>query len=440
MSRRQFFVLIIPLLAVMVALAGLYIAGPDEAGDQVYWDPKVWRAMRLALDREFVWGVRDEKQAQEAFYIAANRYLQHFDRHAEVVPPWLLEEQKDETQGRYAGVGFITLDANRVGRIEALHVNGVCPDGPADRAGVREGDDIISVDGVSLGELTAEDGPSGALVRIRGPIDTNVRVGVRRADETLDIEITRGHVPHGSVFGKRMVDADAGIGYLRLGGFHAATAEDFRTRLRALIDAGAKALVLDLRGNKGGMLDAAIGVADALIESGIIVQVQYRNGLEVHTATPETEAPDLPLAVLINAGSASASEVLAGALQDHARGVLIGEHSYGKFAVQTMREIPSSEKQMALLKITTALYRTPSGRYFQRHSPPGDPDPLAGLIPDLRVPQSRDDRQILASIFDAERYADWKKTPEVPFPDFQDRVLMAAIAVLKGEVVRPEIQ
>jgi len=418
-TRRQFLVLIIPLLAVMVSLAGLYLAGPDEAGDQVYWDPKVWRAMRLALDREFVWGVQDERQAQQAFYDAANRYLLHFDRHAELVPPWKLEEQKNETQGRYAGVGLSTLDANRVGRIEVLHVNGVCPDGPADRAGIREGDDIIAVDGVSLGELTADDGPQGALVRIRGPIDTTVRVGVRRDGKTFDIEVTRGHIPHGSVFGARMVDTEAGIGYLRLGGFHATTAEDFRNRLGELIDVGAKALVLDLRGNKGGMLDASIGVADALIRSGIIVQVQYRNGLEVHTATAATEAPDLPLAVLINGGSASASEVLAGALQDHGRGVLIGEHS---------------------LKITTALYRTPSGRYFQRHALPGDPDPLAGLIPDLRVPQSREDRVILARIFEAERYADWKKTPEVPFPDFQDGVLNAAVAVLKGEVVRPEIQ
>ena len=303
--------------------------------------------------------------------------------------------------------------------------------------GLRKCFDKPAVDGLKLAELG---NAAGAIERIRGPLGTSVKLGVKGRDgNEREVEVVREAISKGSVFGARLVDPAAGIGYLRIKGFYGDTDVDFRKKLEELEKKGMQALVLDLRENPGGMLDTAVNVVDALVRDGIIVQVQSRDALEVKTATPEnTLAPDLPLAVLVNRGSASAAEVVAGALQDHRRGVLVGERTWGKFAVQTLREIPSREANPALLKITSALYKTPKGHYYQRRfRDRRREDPLAGLVPDLHVPVSPADRSKLDAIFRSEEYADWRDKVVSPHPDFEDEALNAAVAILRGQDVQP---
>jgi carboxyl-terminal processing protease len=436
-TKRQFLILIVPLLAVILGLAGIGIA--DRAGaDPAYWDDDLVLEVRRALDREFVWGIDEERRLPEkAFYEAVNTYIGIFDAYGEVVPPWLLEEEKDRTHGRYAGVGLLTPPHAPNQTIDSLTIDGVFPGGPADRAGIKIGEQIVAVDRITLAELGSA---SRVIERIRGPSGSTVKLGVKGRDgNEREVEVVRAPISKGSVFGARLVDADAGIGYLRIKGFFGDTDTDFRKKLEALKEMGMVALVLDLRQNPGGMLDTAVNVVDALISDGIIVQVQSRDALEVKTATPEnTLAPDLPLAVLVNRGSASAAEVVAGAIQDHRRGVLVGGRTWGKFAVQTLREIPSREANAALLKITSALYKTPNGHYYQRrYRDRRRDDPLAGLVPDLHVPVSHVDRDKLEAIFRSEEYADWREKVVSPYPDFEDEALSAAVAILRGQDVRP---
>lgn len=429
MTKRQFLVLIVPLLAVILGLAGVAIAERAGAG-AAYWDDGLVFEVRRALDREFVWGTSHEPK--EAFYNAINSYIGTFDDYGEVVPPWRFDEEKERTHGRYAGVGLLTTPR---GDEDNLKVDGVFPGGPADRAGIRIGDAIVSVNGVTLAELG---GAAEAIQSIRGPVGTSVKLGVRGPDRIeREVRVVREPIRKGSVFGARLADPDHGIGYVRIMGFFGETGRDFRGEIRTLMDQGMRALVLDLRENPGGMLEAAVDVVDALLDDGIIVQVQSRDSLEVKSASPAgTVARDLPLAVLVNRGSASAAEVVAGALQDHRRAVLVGERTYGKFAVQTLREIPSREDKPALLKITSALYRTPNGHYYQRHGRVHD-DPLAGLSPDLVVPVPRADRVKVNEVFNSEEYAAWKGKAEPPDPEFVDRALEAAVSILRGQDVRP---
>jgi carboxyl-terminal processing protease len=201
-----------------------------------------------------------------------------------------------------------------------------------------------------------------------------------------------------------------------------------------------KALVLDLRHNSGGILPQAVEVADAFLSSGVIVRVRGRGDEfnETYVATPGTTIDaSLPVAVLVNRRSASASEVLACALRDHRRAVLIGERTWGKFLVQTVEEVPM-ELGAVFFKRTSAIYESPFGRNRQRTTL--GYDPLAGLEPDLYVPSSKEEREILREIFENEAYADWNPKRGPVHADFVDSALQAAIAVLRGDPYYPLIR
>lgn len=445
MSRRQFLLLIVPLLAVLLGFVAVGYLDERGAGGAP-WDEALERALRATVVREFVgWdgGETDLEQGWAAFFAAQDAYLRHFDPNQTVVPPWRVKEAAEEASGRKVAIGVLTkplLDDAKA--VLALEVVGVQPKGPADGAGIRVGDAIVAVDGATVAEICREGGVDAAIQRIRGASATAVRLRVRDpAGAERETSVVRAEIAQGSVFGARLVDAEHGIGYLRIANFHEDTGRDFRARLADLKREGARALVLDLRGNRGGILEQAVSVASAFLDRGVVVRVRSRHGTEVHEARPDdTDARGVPLAVLVDRDSASSSEVVAGALQDHRRGVLVGEPTFGKFTVQAMRRFPS-RKGDVFVKVTTAIYETPSGHAYPRASPHGE-DALAGLRPDLHVPIPAREREVLHGpdgIFEEQRFADWKPAPSTAHADFVDRQLAAAVALLRGETVYPEL-
>ena len=290
------------------------------------------------------------------------------------------------TAGTYAGIGIEVSTADR-----ALRVVRPFRDSPAAAAGIQSGDMISSIDGTPVGtDLDA------AMARMRGPRGSTVKLGVTRVGQALPLEFTveRAQVDVHSV---SMASIDGGFIYARITAFSDTTAEDFAAsiaRMRRDMSAKPRGVVLDLRNNPGGVLESAVEVADQLLESGVIVTADGRTPAARFSmeATPGEVLPGVPVVVLVNASTASAAEILAGALQDHHRAMLLGRRTFGKGSVQTV--MPLTEGRA--IKLTTSRYFTPSGRSIQGRGI--DPDHLFENVDG--VPLDLDDarvRQTLAA-------------------------------------------
>jgi len=438
-TRRQFLALILPLFALMVGFVVLWVLEQGGVLGAPRWDSRFSRYVRDRMSQDFVWGLGDDHHQWEAEFRSLNEYVRTFDPYAEVVPPWQVARSREESSGQYGGVGIRTAPPPEEGPIESVEVTGVKPGGPAAKAGVVVGDRIVGAAGRAVADVCPTNDPTPLNELIRGAPDTSVRLRLRAPDgKEREVEVTRARIDTGSVFGARILDAEAGIGYVRLQAFQASTAADCRREITRLQSAGMKALVLDLRHNSGGLMDQAVEVADLFLASGAILRQRGRSAAYTHVydATAEgTLSVSLPLVVLLDGGSASASEILAGALQDHRRACLVGQRSYGKFLVQMLEEVPM-DVGVALFKRTTSIYETPHGHNYQRV---GRDDPLAGIRPDLFVPLPKEDRAKLAMRFEDEFYADWNPAYPSTTKDFVDPQLAAAVAVLKGEEVYPPI-
>ncbi|HEV2666525.1 MAG TPA: S41 family peptidase [Blastocatellia bacterium] len=266
-------------------------------------------------------------------------------------------EMQDEQSSHFYGIG-VTIN-QRNGR---LYVIGVSPGMPAERAGLRYGDAIIAVDGHSTKDWSQSD----ALKHVRGERGAEVSLTVERAGapEALTVEITRDEVPFPSVRNSFMMRS--GIGYIGLtGGFNQETTEELRGAISQLKEQGMNSLVLDLRRNPGGLLEQAVRVAEMFLPKGLeIVSVRGREGrYPTQVRRSENQNPEtMPLVVLINGETASASEIVASAMQDWRRGRLVGEESFGKGLVQTVYSL----RWKTGLTLTTAKYFTPNGRSIQR--------------------------------------------------------------------------
>lgn len=263
------------------------------------------------------------------------------------------------TSGQFSGIG-VRLET-RHGRFE---IQSVIPGTPAQRAGLRAGDVIVSVNGRKLSELTQGE----AVESIKGPVDTKVRLSLTRGQEKIDVELTRTHIVIPSASGRLM---DPEVGYVQLFGFANGAADDLRDKVDHLRAIGADGIVLDLRDNPGGLFDEAVEVASMFIEDGLIVTYKERDQEGVEYEARGDAYDDLPLVVLVNGGSASASEVVAGALQARDRATLVGMTTYGKGAVQHVFPMLDA----SALKLTTAVYLTPDGRDISDR----------GLTPDVTV-------------------------------------------------------
>ena len=289
--------------------------------------------------------------------------VRELDPHSVYIPASEMAELNEPLEGEFDGIGVVFNMAT-----DTVIVLNVIPQGPSDKAGVKAGDRIIEIDD-SL--VAGRQIPQNRIVRLlRGPRDSKVRLGIERQGISglVDFEVVRGVIPIKSVESAfRIVDS---IGYIKLGQFARTTHEEIRQALARLRAEGVTKLILDLRGNSGGFLDQAIGVANEFLHDGqLIVYTEDRQHRQLREYADGTgSAREMEVAVLIDEGSASSSEILAGALQDNDRGTIVGRRSFGKGLVQ--RQIPYSDG--SALRLTTARYYTPTGRSIQKPYTIGD--------------------------------------------------------------------
>jgi carboxyl-terminal processing protease len=315
----------------------------------------------------------DDKKLIEA---ALQGMMTALDPHSNYLPPDGYGDLQERTSGAYSGVGLtIQSEAGLVKVISPMD------GGPAARAGVNAGDVISSIDGQNASGLTV----SQVSEKLRGAVGTSVKVTfLRDGEEPKEVVLTREVIKIESVTGR----VEGEFGYLRVSTFNENTGRELSETIARLKteNPNIKGYVLDLRNNGGGLLDAAISVSDAFLERGEIVSQRGRKADQIqrYAARPGDQTGGLPLVVLINYGSASASEIVAGALKDHQRATLVGLTSFGKGSVQTV--IPLRGGADGALSITTARYYTPSGASIQK----------IGIEPDLEVSRSAAEAKIVS--------------------------------------------
>lgn len=280
------------------------------------------------------------------------------DPHSQYLDQKSMENLMEHTSGTYSGVGIV-LGAGKNG----LEVATAIEDQPAAKAGIRSGDIIVSINGIDTSSITMEE----ASKNIRGEAGTTVVLGILRDNEVKEYTLTREQITLPTVKGKMLNDS---IGYIRVSQFAENSGEDFARIYKELSATGMKKLVLDLRDNPGGLVTTAQEIGSYVLPTGPIVTIQDRSG-RVESYDSEGLGHDLPMVVLINKGSASASEIIAGAVQDEQVGTIVGSNSYGKGTVQSVLNILNDEG----IKITIAKYHTPNGRVIDG----------IGIKPDVEV-------------------------------------------------------
>lgn len=351
--------------------------------------------------------------------------IAELDPHSAYLDKEAYAELQATTSGEFGGVGI------EVGKDDdAIKVITPLDGSPSQRAGIKSGDIIVRLDDQSMKGKTLTD-----MARImRGPKDSPLKITVMRKgiDEPIDFVVLRDVIHVQSVSIKPLSDNYL---YVRIAQFQVNTGRDFNERLRdALKQNGkAKGLILDLRNNPGGVLQSSVEVADAFLDGGLVVYTQGRmdNSNVNYNSTPGDISNGLPLVVLINSGSASASEIVAGALQDHKRAVVMGTRSFGKGSVQTV--IPITEDRA--IKLTTALYFTPNGRSIQ----------AKGIEPDVRLQKTNltDEHKTITTEADLAGHLNSKDGQEVDSRDrgretevnddvLKDNQVLDALNLLKG--------
>ena len=356
---RNIFVGIV--MGVFVAMA----SSSFSANTNTYRQLDLFGNVYERIHSDYVSEVEDEELVEAAI----NGMLTSLDPHSSYLNPDSFEDVRVQTRGEFGGLGIeVTMEEGVVKVVAPIDET------PAARAGVQAGDFITALDGESIVGMTLDE----AVDLMRGPKGSRIDLTILRegADEPLEISIIRDVIRVQSVRYRREGD----VGYLRITTFNEQTESGLKKGIRALkkeIGSDLRGYVLDLRNNPGGLLDQAIGVSDIFLEEGAIVSTRGRNNRDSqrYSADKGDLTDEAPLIVLINGGSASASEIVAGALQDHRRATVLGTKSFGKGSVQTI--IPLAGGVEGALKLTTAKYYTPSGRSIQ----------AKGIEPDFRVEQ-----------------------------------------------------
>ena len=358
------------LVGAVAATALLFVPPSEDANAQLQPTNDTYDQLKLFADvfervrSEYVEEVTD----QELMEAAINGMLTNLDPHSSFLNSKSFRDMRVQTKGEFGGLGIeVSMENGLVKVVSPID------DTPAAEAGLEPGDLITHLNGEPVMGLTL----GQAVEKMRGPVDSNLTISVRRGNtEPFDVTLTRAVIKIRSVR-SRVIDD---IGYIRITTFNEQTTSGLRTAIDKIkAEKGDKlaGYVIDLRNNPGGLLDEAISVSDTFLEQGEIVSTRGRdpeNASRVH-AKPGDLTDGKPLVVLINGGSASASEIVAGALQDHRRAILLGTKSFGKGSVQTI--IPLSGQ--VAMRLTTARYYTPSGRSIQQ----------TGISPDIDVPLAR---------------------------------------------------
>ena len=359
----------VKLWIIMVSAVVFWTIGAGFFGDLAAKDDESYEGLKIFADvielieKEYV----DDVKSKELIEKAIEGMLHSLDPHSTLMPPEAFEDLQIDTKGKFTGIGIhITMRDGFVTVISPIE------DTPADRAGIIAQDRIVKVDGKRVKDLRE------AVNMMRGPKGTKVLVTIVREGEKkpLDFELVRDVIPIVSV---KAIELKTGYNYIRLSQFSGSTTKELEAALKKMetSDVPIKGLVLDLRNNGGGLLNQAIQVTDLFLDEGKILSIKGRNkkNTKVYMATPDADPKSYPVVVLINGGSASASEIVAGALQDQKRALILGTTSFGKGSVQTVETLRDGSG----VKLTIARYFTPNGRSIQ----------AKGIEPDMVLEHKR---------------------------------------------------
>jgi carboxyl-terminal processing protease len=329
-------------------------------GDDTYRNLAVFARVLNYVENNYV----EDVDPVTLVYGAIRGLLATLDPHSTFMEPEQYAAMKSEAQGEFGGIGVEVVK-----RPEGVVIVDRYEGGPAVKAGLRIGDRIVAVEKEPVDSLSLAE----VVRRIKGRAGTAVTLGIARgrSDQADEVQVTRERIRVVSVDARRLQD---GYVYLRIKAFTERTSHELRRALDTLTATGPVAgVVLDMRDNPGGLLDEAVRVADTWLQDGVIVSTEGRTGPpEVEVAHPKDTEPDYPVVALVNGGTASAAEIVAGALQDHRRAVVLGTQTFGKGSVQTVIEL----EDHSALKLTIARYFTPAHRSIQG----------TGITPDVVVP------------------------------------------------------
>lgn len=355
-------------LILTLALAGSIQAQPGDPTDRAPVADIIARHYWRALRRDSI----DAALARAGFSA--------LDPYSYILPAADWAYLNALVDGSFGGIGAVLNEDSLTGE---FRFTGLLMGSPALSAGLRANDVLVAVDGIPVLGVSLDD----VLFRLRGSVGTTVVVGVRRQADPLTLSIRRGRIQMPTVRGfarnaegvwNYLVRADDAVAYVRIVGFARTTPTELDSALVAIRRTPARALILDLRGNQGGLFSAAVAVADRFLSEGVVVTTRGRTeGDSVYVAAPDV-ATEIPMALLIDGQTASAAEVLGAALQDNRRAVVVGRQSFGKGLVQQLFPLPDSARAV---RLTTHAYVRPSGIEIERHAPGAD-STLGGIWPD----------------------------------------------------------
>lgn len=374
-AKRIFWIGLALALTVNLVVGAMIAAQNGRDGDShkvAFEKMQLLAEVLLQIRQSYV----DEEKTQykDLLYGAMRGMLQSLDPHSQFMEPETFADMKDDTAGEFGGLGIVIGMRDNI-----LTVIAPMEDTPAYRAGILHGDKIIAIDGESTENLSLQD----AVKKMRGEPGTKVKVKIMRANpqSIKELEIVRAVIKVESVKGVAMLANQ--IGYIRITQFNEPTAEALQRALEKLLGQNMQGLILDLRNNPGGLLTSAVEVAQKFLKGGEkIVSTRGRSGTGVQTqyaARGRHHYTDFPMIILVNGGSASASEIVAGALQDYKRAILVGEKTFGKGSVQSVMSLEDG----SAIRLTTAKYYTPNGRMIHDK----------GIDPDIYIPMSSEQWQ-----------------------------------------------
>jgi carboxyl-terminal processing protease len=352
MRSPRFLTAAVMAVTVSAALGGLFGNSAAATQNDITEHYRIYTAALAAVEREYV----EDLPSDRLVYSSIDGLLKTLDPHSNFFEPREYAQMRERQQGSYYGLGvtIASIDGD-------ITIQSIFEGSPAYKRGIRRGDVIARVEGDSMKGWTTEE----AVRRLKGPKGTTVNISIKRrgAEDLIDMEVMRDEVNITTVRGAFMIDGQTG--YVKLAEFSETSDRELGAALEQLRAKGMKRLVFDLRDNPGGLLDQAILVSNRFLPRGDLIVYQrgrVDNSDEDYHARNKSDYIDLPLVVLVNRNSASASEIVAGALQDHDRGLVVGETTFGKALVQSVYRISNN----AGVAVTTARYYTPSGRLIQR--------------------------------------------------------------------------
>ncbi len=412
MKRNRLFRISVIMISIFL-IAKLGLAEKDDARD-LYKQIEIFSDAMTYVRSNYVEDIKDK----DLVYGALKGMLASLDPYSQFMNPESFKEIQVETKGEFGGLGIeISLKDGLLTIISPL-------DGtPADRAGIKPNDRIVKIDDATTKDITLID----AVRKLRGKPGSKVTITILRESESriFDVDIIRAIIKVKSI--KEASIIEDGIGYIRLVEFQERTPQDLRKALTKLKGLGMEAIILDLRNNPGGLLDVSVHVSDSFLKKDqTIVSTRGRNkDQEVVYRSRIDSDTSYPMIVMVNGGSASASEIVAGAIQDNKRGIILGTKSFGKGSVQTV--IPL--KDGSALRLTTAKYFTPSGRAIREE----------GIIPDVIVEYQEpikinEKEQKAEEVFEKVDKENNGKKKEY------DNQLLRAIDILKGIKVYKRLQ